>query len=94
MDTVETVRVKSTHPESQGPFIVVNKADFDPSIHTEFKAGKAAEKSDDEVPNKKPSDGLTVVQLREALGAKNVTVPETTTLKADLAALLDAQVEG
>ncbi|KDD44755.1 hypothetical protein L532_2323 [Bordetella bronchiseptica OSU095] len=37
-----------------------------------------------------PSHGLNVEQLKEALAAKGVTIPEGVTLKADLAALLDA----
>ena len=40
---------------------------------------------------KKPSDGLTVAEIKEALAAKNVTIPDEVTLKADLAALLDSQ---
>lgn len=39
----------------------------------------------------KPSEGLTVQQLKDALAAKSVTIPEGTTLKADLADLLDKQ---
>lgn len=27
------LRIKSTHPESQGPFVIINKADFDEKIH-------------------------------------------------------------
>jgi hypothetical protein len=37
----------------------------------------------------KPSEGLTVEELKAALAAKNIEVPNGTTLKADLAALLD-----
>lgn len=37
----------------------------------------------------KPSDGLTVAQLREALDAKKIPIPEDVTKKADLVALLD-----
>jgi hypothetical protein len=39
---------------------------------------------------KKPSDGLTVEKVKEALAANGVEIPEGVTLKADLAALLDA----
>jgi len=42
---------------------------------------------------KKPSEGLKVEDLKAALVAKGVTIPENVTLKADLAALLDAQPE-
>lgn len=41
--------------------------------------------------NKPPSHGLTVEQVKEALTAKGVEIPEGVTLKADLAALLDEQ---
>lgn len=39
----------------------------------------------------KASDGLNVDQLKAALTARNVTIPDTCKKKADLAALLDAQ---
>lgn len=38
----------------------------------------------------KPSDGLKVDEIKEALAAKGIAIPEGVTLKADLAALLDA----
>lgn len=37
----------------------------------------------------KPSDGLTVALIKEALEAKGIEIPEGVTLKADLAKLLD-----
>lgn len=40
-------------------------------------------------PAGKPSEGLTVDELKAALAAKNIEIPNGTTLKADLAALLD-----
>ena len=61
-------------------FVEINESDFNPEIHTLY-----AEQQ------QKPSDGLTVEQLKAALAAKNVTVPQEVTKKADLAALLDAQ---
>lgn len=39
------------------------------------------------------SHGLTVEQLKDALAIRGVEIPEGVTLKADLAALLDAQPE-
>ena len=45
--------------------------------------------ADGAVTGGKPSDGLTVAQIKEALAAKKIDVPEGVTLKADLAALLD-----
>lgn len=32
-DTCKTVRIKSSHPESQGEFVEINESDFDPAIH-------------------------------------------------------------
>ncbi|MNR53757.1 hypothetical protein D3C85_1738230 [compost metagenome] len=38
----------------------------------------------------KPSDGLKVEEIKAALAAKSIAIPDSVTLKADLAALLDA----
>lgn len=38
----------------------------------------------------KPSEGLKVDEIKAALAAKGITIPEGVALKADLAALLDA----
>lgn len=38
-DTVKTIRVKSTHPESQGAFVEINEADFDKSKHELYEGG-------------------------------------------------------
>lgn len=29
-------KINSTHPESQGPYVLIEDADFDPAIHTEY----------------------------------------------------------
>lgn len=58
-----------------------------------LKRGKAEPMGDgesEEGDDSKPSDGLTVAQIKEALEAKQIVIPEGVTLKADLAALLDA----
>lgn len=41
----------------------------------------------------KPSEGLKVAELKDALGAKGIAIPDGVTLKADLAALLDAAAD-
>lgn len=41
----------------------------------------------------KPSEGLKVADLKAALVAKGIEIPEGVTLKADLAALLDAAAD-
>ena len=38
MDKIETMRVESSHPESQGAFVTIDRANFDPKIHKEYKA--------------------------------------------------------
>jgi hypothetical protein len=36
LDAPKTVRVVSTDPASQGPFVVINEADFDSALHELF----------------------------------------------------------
>lgn len=36
MNGVEVVRVVAAHPPSQGDFVVINAADFDPSVHVHY----------------------------------------------------------
>ncbi|MDZ7863378.1 hypothetical protein [Acidovorax sp.] len=57
------------------------------AVHGQFKTHElqAAEPG----PAGKPSDGLNVAELKEALASKSIAVPEGVTKKADLAALLD-----
>jgi len=77
-ETCETVKVKPASPE-QGDFVVINKSDFDASVYQLLDA-----------PTAKPSDGLKVEEIKAALAEKGVVIPDGMTLKADLAALLDA----
>lgn len=80
--TCPTVKVK-TEATSDNPegFIVINECDFDAELHQIFGAEKEGGK---------PSDGLKVDEIKEALAAKGIDIPDGMTLKADLAALLDA----
>lgn len=57
---------------------IISKASFDPQVHQLYEEPKS----------KKPSDGLNVDQLKAALTAKGIAIPEGAK-KADLAALLD-----
>ena len=54
-DTCPTVKVKSTHPESQGLFVEINASDFDPEKH-ELLDGEpvAAESESAPKPRNKP----------------------------------------
>lgn len=76
--TCETVRVKALDPE-QGEFVLINKSDFDENLYELY-----------EEPTGKPSDGLKVEELKTALEAKGIAIPDGVTKKADLAALLDS----
>jgi len=78
-DSTETVKIKPSH-ESQGAYVLINKSDFDESKHELY----------DDAAQGKPSDGLSVEQLKAALADQKITIPDGMTKKADLAALLDA----
>lgn len=71
----ETIRIKSTHPASQGDFVEINKTDFDPEKHQLF----------DESPVKK----MTIDEIRQALTEKGIAFEEKAK-KADLLALLES----
>jgi hypothetical protein len=49
-DRCKTVRVVSTHPESQGPFVEINEEDFDKAVHKLFKGEVEPEAKADEKP--------------------------------------------
>lgn len=34
------MKIKSTHPESQGDFVEINDEDFNPEIHQEYEVDK------------------------------------------------------
>lgn len=68
--------------EGQGDHVLVNEEDFNPDFH------KLLEEADD---GDKPSKGLNVEQLKAALTAKGIEVPEGAK-KAELAKLLDEAV--
>lgn len=41
--TCKVVRIKSTHPKSQGAFVEINETDFDPKKHQLYKAADAGD---------------------------------------------------
>ena len=80
METPKTIKVQPWG-EGQGDHVVINEADFDSKFHKLLdEAGSAGGKA---------SDGLGVAELRAALEAKGIEIPEGAK-KADLKALLDA----
>jgi hypothetical protein len=71
---METIRIKSTDEASQGPFVVIDAANFDPDLHERF--------------DPEPTKPLGIAALRDALTAKGIAF-DADAKKADLQALLD-----
>lgn len=42
MSDIKVVRIKSTHPASQGDFVEINESDFDAAVHERYEALPAA----------------------------------------------------
>lgn len=82
----------SAEAKSAAEFEAARAAVREAHASTAPAAAAAAELGETAHGGAKASDGLTVAQLREALDAKGVAIPEGVTLKADLAALLDGAV--
>lgn len=94
-DTCKTVRIVSTHPESQGPFVEINEEDFDKAVHTPYvdpldhdgngkKGGSRAEGDSFE--------GMTVPALKALAAERNVDLGDATK-KADIIAALELAAE-
>lgn len=81
---MKTIQVKPWGKD-QGDSVTINEEDFNADFHELLDAAPKGPKAD-----AKPSDGLKVDELKAALAAKGIEIPEGVTLKADLAALLDA----
>lgn len=81
---MKTIQVKPWG-QDQGDYVIINEEDFDPKVHQLLDAAPAGGKG-----GAKPSDGMKVEEIKAALAAKDIEIPEGVTLKADLAALLDA----
>lgn len=76
MESCKTIKIKPSH-ESQGDYVLINESDFDASKHELFEVDPEGAKK------------ATVAELREALTAKGIEIPEGAK-KAELQALLDA----
>lgn len=75
---LKTIRIKSTHPASQGDFVEINETDYDPSKHELFDKAPVS-----------PFDKLTVAELKAALTEKGITFDDKAK-KPELLALLEA----
>jgi hypothetical protein len=78
-ETCEVVKVKSSAPDNEQGYYLLNKSDFQEGVHELFDVDEAQE----------PAKKLGVAELREALNAKGIEFPEGAK-KAELQALLDA----
>ena len=45
-DAMETLKIKSTNPETQGDFVIINVEDFNPAIHELFEQAAKSNKKD------------------------------------------------
>ena len=89
-----TIKIKSAHPASQGPFVLIDKASFDPKLHEPFddEARAALAGADGErLPTKAElldaRDHL--VQMRADLDAEAVRLDAQAAAQAELQAQLD-----
>lgn len=83
-ETCPTVKVKTDASDNPHGFIVINESDYDPAVHEPF------DDTDPDGAKKASSEGLKVDELKAALTARGVAIPDGAK-KADLQALLDAQ---
>jgi hypothetical protein len=79
MDTCETIKIKAISPE-QGDYVVINKTDFDESVHEIYGDDNGAEKP------------LTVTQLKERLTELGIEFADGAK-KAELVELLGSVPE-
>lgn len=73
--------------QGQGDFVEINVEDFNPDFHQPLDAAEKPAGTGD--PAVTPPKALTVAELRAALEAKGVEIPDGAK-KAELQALLDA----
>lgn len=71
---MDTIRIKSTDEGTQGPFVIINKEDFDADSQELFDV---------------PVPKTGIADLRDALTAKGIAF-DPSAKKADLQALLDS----
>jgi hypothetical protein len=87
-NTVPSVRVVSTHPQSQGAFVEINESDFDEAIHTLY-VDPLDHDRDGERGGSEPGHGLTKREVIADLEAMAVPY-DPRSGKADLLALRNA----
>lgn len=81
---MKTIKIKSTDLASQGPFVIINAADFDPAIHTPYDNA-----SEDALAGAMKS-GEIVPSMAELLAARDQLLAREREL-ADRQAVLDDQ---
>ena len=84
-----TIRINSTHPESQGEFVEVDDFNFDPSVHTPFS------KEDEALARAMPQVKAWIAEQQQGgtgVGDEDATAsPFAKLTVADLKAELDEQ---
>ena len=88
---MEIIKVKSTHPESQGPFVLLYKSDFDPAKHELYEAAPKGEEAKASAGGDAPEP--TAAELKAALDATGIAYRGNASI-ASLKALLNAAPKG
>lgn len=89
-----TLKIKSTHPASQGPFVLIDRAAFDPQVHELYGDDNDISALAERVPTK---DELLAaheeLERRAAADARNVAdqLAQIEKMRADLSAQAAAQ---
>lgn len=97
MDRCETVKIVSSDPKSQGPFVEINAEDFDDAVHVLYEDPDAEQPADPldhdgdgkkggSLPPDDDDDGLTKAEIHADLEALGVEF-DPRAKKADLLAL-------
>lgn len=79
-----TLKIKSTHPETQGEFVIIDADQFDPDVHELWLPNAAP------APDAPAAKAPTVKELRKQLESLGVEFPPNAS-KDDLLALVTKQ---
>lgn len=83
-----TIKVHSTHPASQGPYVIIERADFNPEGHEKYDDGT----DDDSAPARVPTMA-ELLAAREQLLARERELNDERDRLADQAAANEAEAQ-
>lgn len=83
---MSVIKIKSTHPESQGPFVLINEEDFDATKHRPYD--ESAEGAGDGAAGSKSLDEMTVAELKAFAEAEGIDLADAKK-KEDIRAAID-----